>query len=35
VVFPEDADLAVSVAEREAVEEEAEFGGEGDGDDDG
>ena len=35
MVFPEDADLAVRVAERKAVQEEAEFGGEGDGDDDG
>jgi hypothetical protein len=35
VVFPENADLAVRVAEGEAVQEEAEFGCEGDGDDDG
>jgi hypothetical protein len=35
VVFPENANLAVRVAEGKAVEEEAEFGCEGDGDDDG
>ena len=34
VVFPEDADLAVCVAESVAVQEEAEFRCEGDGDDD-
>jgi hypothetical protein len=35
VVFPENADLAVGVAQGKAVQEEAEFGCEGDGDDDG
>lgn len=35
VVFPENADLAVCIAESEAVQEQAEFGCEGDGDYDG
>lgn len=34
VVLPQDADLAVRVAQRVAVEEEAEFGCEGDANDD-
>ncbi len=34
VVFPQNADLAVFISESPAVEEEAQFGGEGDSDGD-